>query len=100
MNQTLSSKVIDLTPYLKSRQSRRRRERLQEWSYTVLALWTQYLSAGMLALYALLRVTVCPEIPLGRYSGPMAALWAVSFFLLLTSYVCDLLLWREEWAEK
>ena len=56
MNQTLSSKVIDLTPHLKSCQSRRRRERLQEWSYTVLALWTQYLSAGMLALYALLQL--------------------------------------------
>ena len=95
MYQMLSPKVIDLRPQLKSR---RRRSMLREWTYTVLALWTQHLSLGALVLYGLLRVLVCPEIPLGRYTGPLAALWVVSFFLLLTSYVSDLLLWREEWA--
>lgn len=92
MYQTAPSKVIDLTPYLRarSRQARRR-----EWMYTVLALWSQYLSLGALLLYGLLRAAVCPHIPLGAYSGPLAALWPASFLLLLISYVSDLLLWRE-----
>ena len=34
-----------------------------------------------------------------RYSGPLAALWPVSYFLLLASYSFDKLLWREAWAD-
>ena len=88
------SKVIDLTPYLR----RRRRDRRQAVLHTILAVWTQYLSLGCLLLYALLRAVLAGNIPLGRYSGPLFLLWPLSFFLLLTSYCSDLLLWREAWA--
>ncbi len=84
------SNVIDLTPYLQQRKRSRRRQRL----YTPLALWTQYASLGALALYALLRLALCPQVPLGQYSGPLAALWPTSFLLLLTSYLADRLLWE------
>lgn len=87
--ETASCQVVDLTPYL-------RRNRRRDVLYTVLALWTQYLSLGVLVLYGALRLLLCPHIPLGSYTGPLAVLWAVSFVLLLTSYVSDLVLWREE----
>lgn len=88
------SKVIDLTPHLQ----RRRRNRRQAVLHMILALWTQYLSLGCLLLYALLRVVLTGSIPLGQYSGPLAVLWPISYFLLLASYSFDKLLWREEWA--
>lgn len=87
-----TSNVIDLTPYL----NQARRDRRRDQVYTVLALWTQYLSAAVLVLYGLLRLVVCSSIPLGQYSGPLAVLWPISFILLLTSYVSDRLLWQEE----
>jgi len=92
MERTVSAKVIDLTPHL----AQARRSRLRDRMYTVLALWTQYMSLGALVLYALLRLTLFDAAPLGRYSGPLALLWPISFALLLTSYVSDLLLWQEE----
>lgn len=76
-------KVIDLTPCLR----RSRRAAL----YAPLALWTQHLSLAVLALYGLLRLAVCPGTPLGAYSGPLFLLWPVSYFLLLTSYITDML---------
>ena len=88
------SRVIDLTPHLR----RRRRDRRQALLHTILAVWTQYLSLGCLLLYALLRVVLTDGIPLGQYSGPLAALWPASYFLLLASYSFDKLLWREAWA--
>lgn len=92
MERTVPSKVIDLTPYLDRARQERRRDRL----YTICALWTQYLSLAVLLLYGLLRMTVCRHVALGCYSGPLALLWPVSFVLLLTSYLSDRLLWREE----
>ena len=44
----------------------------------------------------MLRLTLFDAAPLGAYSGPLALLWPISFLLLLTSYVSDLLLWQEE----
>ena len=88
------SRVIDLTPHLR----RRRRDRRQAVLHTVLALWTQYLSLGCLLLYALLRAILAGDVALGQYSGPLAALWPASYFLLLASYSFDKLLWREAWA--
>lgn len=85
------ARVIDLTPYLEEERRSRRQDRL----YALLALWPQQLSAAALALYGLLRLTVCRSIPLGQYSGPLSVLWPAAFFLLLTSYVSDRLLWRE-----
>ena len=87
------SRVIDLTP----RFVRTGRSRALERMHTVLALWTQYASAAVLALYGLLRLALCPGVPLGEYSGPLALLWPISFLLLLTSQVSDSLLWQEEW---
>ncbi len=92
MERSELSNVIDLTPYLAEARRDRRRERL----YTVCALWTQYLSLAVLLLYGLLRLTVCRHAALGCYSGPLALLWPLSFALLLTSYLSDLLLWREK----
>lgn len=91
---TGASKVIDLTPYFQRRRRSRRRAAL----HTVLAVWTQYLSLGCLLLYAVLRLPLGGGAPLGTYSGPLALLWPASFFLLLTSYCSDLLLWQEDWA--
>ena len=91
---TGASKVIDLTPYFR----RRRRDRRQAALHTILAVWTQYLSLGCLVLYAVLRLPLGGGTPLGTYSGPLALLWPASFFLLLTSYCSDLLLWQEDWA--
>lgn len=88
MVRTTNEKIIDLTPYL-------RRQRLEERIYTVLALWTQYASLGALAIYFALRLLVSPGVPLGHYVGPLFVFWPLSFFLLLTSYVSDLILWRE-----
>ena len=70
MQQPPLTKVIDLTPYWKAR----RRERLREMCHTVLACWTQYMSLLTLALYAALRVLLCPQVAIGCYSGPLAAL--------------------------
>ena len=92
MERTAPSNVIDLTPYLAKARQDRRRDRL----YTVCALWTQYMSLAALVLYGLLRLTVCRHVALGCYSGPLALLWPLSFALLLTSYLSDLLLWRAE----
>lgn len=89
---TQRTRVIDLTPYLEENRRSRRRDQL----YTLLALRTQQLSAAALALYGLLRLTVCRSAPVGQYSGPLSLLWPAAFFLLLTSYVSDWLLWREE----
>ena len=77
------SKLIDLTPRL-------RRDRLREALYPPLALWTQYLSLGALVLYGLLRLAVCPGMPLGTYSGPLFLLWPLSYILLLTSWLTDM----------
>ena len=88
MMNAASAKVIDFTAC-------RRIARRRAWTYTVLALWTQYASLGALVLYGLLRLVLCPTVALGSYSGPLAVLWPCSFFLLLTSYVSDILLWRE-----
>lgn len=89
-----TDKIIDLTPHL----ARRRRARRREILYTLLALWSQYLSLGTLLAYALLRLTLCAQVPLGRYSGPLSLLWPLAYALLLISYVSDHLLWRDEWA--
>lgn len=89
MEYTTVGKRIDLTAHL-------RRVRRQERVYTFLALWTQYLSIGSLALYGLLRIAACPGIPLGRYHGPLVLLWPAAYLLLLTSWISDLTLWREE----
>lgn len=88
---TATAKVIDFAPYL----LRSRRDHRREQLYTVLALWTQYASLGALVLYGLLRLVLCPGVAPGCYSGPLALLWPLSFAFLLTSYVSDLLLWRE-----
>ena len=88
------SRVIDLTPHLR----RRRRDRRQALLHTILAVWTQYLSLGCLLLYAALRPLLGGGAALGTYSGPLSLLWPASFFLLLTSYCSDLLLWQEDWA--
>ena len=92
MERTAQAKVIDLSPYLAKARRDRRRDRL----YTIFALWTQYLSLAALLLYGLLRLTVCRAAAPGCYSGPLAVLWPISFALLLTSYLSDLLLWRDE----
>ena len=92
MQTMATSKVIDLSAhFIQIRCDRRRRQ-----MHTVFALWTQYLSLAALLLYGLLRLTLCADVALGRYSGPLAVLWPIAFVLLLTSYVSDLLLWREE----
>ena len=92
MYRDMSTKVIDLTPYLVQARRTGRREALRDR----IPLWTQYLSLGALALYGLLRAALCPGAPLGAYSGPLALLWPASFFLLLASCVSDQLLWRRE----
>ena len=92
MRTAMPTKIIDLTPYLRQT----RQERRRDLAYTVLALWTQYLSLGALLLYGLLRAVGCPEIPPGTYTGPLALLWPLSFFLLLTSYTAYRLLWQED----
>ena len=95
MYQAMPVKVIDLTPYLRQQ----RKSRHQELAYTLLALWTQYLSLGALLFYGLLRMLLTPQVPLGTYSGPLALLWPVSYILLLSSYVADRLLWRDWFSE-
>ena len=92
MERTVSAKVIDLTPHLAQARRHRRRDQM----HTIFALWTQYLCVGVLVLYGLLRLTVFDSAPLGSYSGPLAVLWPVAFFLLLISYISDLLLWQED----
>ena len=96
MYRTASEKVIDLTPHLR----RQRLERLRLRACTVLALWTQYASLGVLLLYGLLRLLLCPGVPAGTYIGPLFVLWPLSFLLLLTSYVSDHLLWRDRPLDK
>ena len=92
MYRNMSAKVIDLTPCRAQVRRAGRREAVRD----LLPLWTQYLSLGALLLYGLLRAALCPGVPLGTYSGPLALLWPASFFLLLASYVSDHLLWRRE----
>ena len=65
--------------------------------HILLALWTQYLSLGVLALYGILRAVVCRGAPLGTYCGPLALLWPLSYGLLLVSWMTDQL-WREKGA--
>ena len=90
MCQTEPPRVIDLT-------ARLRRARRRERAYILLALWTQYLSLGVLALYGILRAVVCRGAPLGTYCGPLALLWPLSYGLLLVSWMTDRL-WREKGA--
>lgn len=89
----METKVIDLTAALRGAGRRPSRERRLELMYVLLALWTQYLSLGALALYGLLRALLCPQAPLGTYCGPLAALWPASFALLAVSCGADRLLW-------
>jgi len=84
-------KVIDIRSYYHRQALRRRRET----AYFLLAVVPQYLSLGALVLYGLLRVTLAGHIPFSYYVGPLTLLWPISFFFLLTSYVCDILLWEE-----
>ena len=93
MYQSLHTKIIDLTPYLPEPYSPPNKIRRQELAYSLLALGSQYLSLGALVLYGLLRAALCPNVPLGSYCCPLAALWPASFLLLVTSYVSDKLLW-------
>lgn len=67
-------------------------EEAVDWAYRVLALWSQYLSLGLLLLYALLRVLLTPEVPPGEYGGVLSLLWPASYVLLLVSTVSDCLL--------
>ena len=92
MERTATAKVIDLTPHL----AQMRRDRRRDQMHMIFALWTQRMCVGVLVLYGLLRLTIFDDAPLGRYSGPLAVLWPVAFFLLLISYVSDLLLWQED----
>lgn len=77
MCQTEPPRVIDLT-------ARLRRARRRERAYILLALWTQYLSLGVLALYGILRA-VCAAArrwvdTAGRWRCcgpfPMACCWS------------------------
>ncbi len=70
------------------------RIRFRNLLYTVLALWCQYLSLAALVVYALLRLLLTPDVPLGHYSGILELLWPVSYVLLLTSYIADHVLWQ------
>ena len=89
-------KLVDLTPYyLAQRRRRRRRERL----YRLLALLPQDLSLGLLILYGVLRLLLAPQVPFSYYTGPLSILWPLAFLSLLTSYISDCVLWREEWAQ-
>ena len=90
MCQTEPPRVIDLT-------ARLRRARRRERAYILLALWTQYLSLGVLALYGILRAVVCRGAPLGTYCGPQALMLPLSNCLLLFSWITDQHR-REKWA--
>jgi len=92
MQNITASRIIDMTGHFT--QARRSRRRAQ--MHTVLALWTQYGAIGALIAYFLLRALMYPALAAGQYSGPLALLWPLSFLLLLTSYVSDLLLWQED----
>ena len=91
---TGASKVIDLTHLFHVAPRSRGRVVL----HMVLSVWTRYLPLVCLLLYTALRLPLGGGAPLGTYSGPLALLWPASFFLLLTSYCSDLLLWQEDWA--
>ena len=93
MQTITASRVIDLTDRFQYLRRDRRRARL----HTVLAVWTQYGSIAALATYGLLRIFLRVGAGVGRYSCPLDLLWPLSFLLLLTSYVSDILLWQEEW---
>ena len=90
MCQTEPPRVIDLT-------ARLRRARRRERAYILLALWTQYLSLGVLSLYGILRAVVCRGAPLGTYCWPLELRWTLSYGLLLVSWMTDQL-WREKGA--
>lgn len=83
--------VIQLESRLRDRARRRRREIL----YYLLAIIPQRLCLGTLALYALLRLLVAPDLPLTYYTGPLFLLWPLAFLFLLVSYISDWLLWEE-----
>ena len=93
MQTIAASRVIDLTDHF----SHLRRSRRRAHMHTVLAVWTQYASIAALAVYGLLRLALHPAVAVGHYSGPLALLWPLSFLLLLTSYISDVLLWQDEW---
>ena len=86
--------VIDLARHRRQRARIRRRQRL----YFLLALIPQRLALAALVLYGVLRLLLAPGVPFSYYTGPLSALWPLAFVLLLTSYVSDCLLWRDEWA--
>ena len=96
MDQTVTEKIIVLTPHTKTEPKKFCPRRLL---YTILALWCQYLSLAALALYTVLRLLLAPDVPPGQYSGPLELLWPVSYVLLLTSFLSDRLLWRKDWEE-
>ena len=87
--------VINLAAYRRNKTRERRRQRL----YVLLALVPQRLALAALLGYTILRPVLAPDVPFSYYSGPLSALWPLAFLLLLTSYVSDCLLWRDEWAE-
>ena len=88
----VNAQVIDLTPYLRRRAREARRLRFLAWT----ALAAQYAAAGVLALYGLLRLLLCPQTALGCYAGPLALLWPLAWLLLLVCFVTDAWLCRRE----
>ena len=56
----------------------------------------QNAAAGVLALYGLLRLLLCPQTALGCYAGPLALLWPLAWLLLLVSFTADAWLCRRE----
>ena len=86
--------VIDFTACRRKKARQRRMQRL----YFLLALVPQRLTLSVLALYGVLRLVLTPQVPFSYYTGPLSALWPLAFLLLLTSYISDCILWREEWA--
>ena len=87
-----SARVIDLTPYLRRRARDARGLRFLART----ALGAQYAAAGVLALYGLLRLLLCPQTALGCYAGPLALLWPLAWLLLLVSFTADAWLCRRE----
>lgn len=86
-----SCKVIDFAAYRRREKARIRKERL----YFFLAVIPQYLSLAALVLYGVLRLLFAADVPFSYYVGPLTLLWPAAFFLLLTSYVADILLWED-----
>ena len=88
--------MIDFTARRRERERQRRRQQL----YFLLALVPQRLALAALVLYGVLRLLLAPEVPFSYYTGPLSILWPLAFCLLLTSYISDCLLWREEWENR